>query len=195
MQVITPDWVRARVLAMFLLVFQGSVAAGSALWGAVAQRIGIQGSLQWAGLGALASVALALRFKLPSTASDMSPWVHWRAPAVFSGTTEAVNNSPVLVTIEYKVRSGRQRDFEMFMQHYSRIRRRDGASRWEIFRDVESDDQYFEVFLVASWAEHLRQHERQTLADQELEKKVLQCVQGDPRVRHLIYADAATDRR
>src|SRR5207253_7348921 len=35
----TPDWVRARVLAVSMLVFQGAVAAGSAIWGAVATRV------------------------------------------------------------------------------------------------------------------------------------------------------------
>src|SRR5207248_2799328 len=35
-QSLAPDWVRARVLAVFMLVFQGALAAGSALWGAVA---------------------------------------------------------------------------------------------------------------------------------------------------------------
>jgi hypothetical protein len=36
----TPDWVRARVLAVSMLVFQGAVAAGSATGGAVAARVG-----------------------------------------------------------------------------------------------------------------------------------------------------------
>jgi Transmembrane secretion effector len=35
-----PDWVRARVLAVSLLVFQGGVAAGSPIWGALAARVG-----------------------------------------------------------------------------------------------------------------------------------------------------------
>ncbi len=38
MQSLAPDWVRARVLAVFMLVFQGGLAAGSALWGAVAAQ-------------------------------------------------------------------------------------------------------------------------------------------------------------
>ena len=42
MQTLAPDWVRARVLAVFMLVFQGGLAAGSAFWGAVAARAGIQ---------------------------------------------------------------------------------------------------------------------------------------------------------
>ena len=41
----TPGWVRARVLAVSMLVFQGAMAAGSAVWGAVANRAGVQISL------------------------------------------------------------------------------------------------------------------------------------------------------
>lgn len=37
-QKLAPDWVRARVLAIYLLVFQGSIALGSALWGVAADH-------------------------------------------------------------------------------------------------------------------------------------------------------------
>lgn len=36
-QTLAPDWVRARVLAIFILVYQGSFALGTATWGAVAE--------------------------------------------------------------------------------------------------------------------------------------------------------------
>jgi MFS family permease len=187
MQLITPDWVRARVLAMFLLVFQGSVAAGSAFWGTVAQRAGIPVALHWAGLGAMASVVLALWFRLPDAPPDLSPWVHWRAPVVMDDVTAAPEVGPVLVTVEYRVPAERQKEFEKLLDRYGRVRRRDGASRWGIFRDMGSDDRYLEVFMVGSWAEHLRQHERLTRADEELENKIRECVGGDPAVRQLLY--------
>jgi Transmembrane secretion effector len=41
---------------------------------------------------------------------------------------------------------------------------------------------------VNSWAEHLRQHERQTQADHELERHLHDFVATEPEVRHLIYA-------
>ena len=46
-----PDWVRARVLAVSMLVFQGAVAAGSATWGAVAAHVGAKqgAALGWHG--------------------------------------------------------------------------------------------------------------------------------------------------
>ena len=40
-QTLAPEWARARILAVFILVFQGGIAAGSAMWGAVAARTGI----------------------------------------------------------------------------------------------------------------------------------------------------------
>ncbi|HYY72985.1 MAG TPA: MFS transporter [Candidatus Bathyarchaeia archaeon] len=74
------------------------------------------------------------------------------------------------------------------MNRYARIRRRDGAYQWGIYQDTEAPDRYMETFLVHSWAEHLRQHERQTQADQELERRVSSCISGEPKVHHMIYA-------
>jgi hypothetical protein len=73
---------------------------------------------------------------------------------------------------------------------YERFRRRDGASRWGIYRDVERPDIYVETFIVSSWAEHLRQHERATREDRNLEERILSHIRGEPTVRHLIYAES-----
>ena len=62
---------------------------------------------------------------------------------------------------------------------------------WAIFQDTELADHYLEIFFVTPWAEHLRQHERQTQADRELEGRVNSCLSGEPLVRHLIGAYAA----
>ncbi|MFZ0799570.1 MAG: MFS transporter [Terriglobales bacterium] len=62
------------------------------------------------------------------------------------------------------------------------------SARWGIFRDAEVADRYLEIFLVNSWAEHLRQHERQTHADRDLEQRLYSYVASDPEVGHLIYA-------
>jgi hypothetical protein len=42
------------------------------------------------------------------------------------------------------------------------------------------------IFLVRSWAEHLRQNERQTKADSELEQTVNDYIAGEPKMRHLL---------
>src|SRR5579863_979905 len=97
----TPDWVRARVLAISMLVFQGAVAAGSATWGAVAAQAGLGTALLWAGIGTLLSTALGLFLRLPDQGIDLTSWNHWRLPAVSEAISDVVG--PVLVTVEYYV--------------------------------------------------------------------------------------------
>ena len=130
----TPDWVRARVLAVSLLVFQGGVAAGSAIWGALAARVGLDWALLWAGIGTILSTALGLFLRLPDVNLDLTPWNHWHVPSVSDADAEA---GPVLVTVEYQVEPSRVTDFlETMRRSYGRVRRRDGASQWGICRDL-----------------------------------------------------------
>ena len=187
-QNLAPDWVRARVLAVFILVYQGSFALGSAVWGGVAQRVGIRAALVYAGIGTIASVAFAFFAKLPASTADLSPWNHWRMPVLVQDVEAGVRQGPVLVTIEYEVKAEHEAEFVETIHQYARIRRRDGAYRWGVFRDTEVADRYLETFMVYSWAEHLRQHERQTQADRELEQALQDFVTGEPKVRHMIYA-------
>jgi len=188
-QNLAPDWVRARVLAIFILVYQGSYALGTVVWGAVAQRASVRAALVFAGIGTIATIVVSVFAKLPDSAVDLSPWNHWRMPVVVKEVGADLAQGPVLVTVDYAVVPKRTEEFLEAMHEYSRMRRRDGAFRWGIFRDTEIADHYLEIFLVNSWAEHLRQHERQTQADRELEQRLYSYVAAAPTVRHLIHTD------
>jgi hypothetical protein len=96
-------------------------------------------------------------------------------------------DGPVLVTVEYDVTPGSESEFLTAMREYGRIRRRDGASRWGICKDLEASNRYLETFLVSSWEEHLRQHDRLTRGDSELEHRLRNYTQSGPIVRHLQY--------
>jgi MFS family permease len=189
-QNLAPDWVRARVLAIFTLVYMGSFALGSAFWGGVAQHRNVRLALVYSGFGTVGSAVLALFAKLPDSTADLTPWNHWRMPVIVKEVSEELLAGPVLVTIEYTVIAEQESNFLKAMRQYSRVRRRDGAYRWGIYRDIEVANQFVEIFLVYSWPEHLRQHERQTNADRELEEQVYSYVAGEPKVRHLLYADS-----
>ena len=56
-------------------------------------------------------------------------------------------------------------------------------------RDLENPDLYLESFLVDSWAEHLRQHERTTVGDRRAEERLFSYVSGTSTVRHLVYTE------
>lgn len=111
-------------------------------------------------------------------------------PVVIKEVGPDVKKGPVLITIEYAVIPERTTEFMDAMHEYGRIRRRDGAYQWAIFRDTEVADRYLEIFLVNSWAELLRQHERQTQADRELEGRIHSYLSGEPAVRYLIDTSA-----
>jgi hypothetical protein len=65
-------------------------------------------------------------------------------------------------------------------------RLRDGAYRWGIFEDTGDPGRFLETFLVESWTEHLRQHERVTNADHVLQQYVSGLLTGEAKVTHLI---------
>src|ERR1700733_10568035 len=74
---LAPDWVRARVLAVYLFVFQGSVTVGSTLWGLVALRTSVHATLAAASIGTGACLLLQFLVRLPSVPADLSTWNHW----------------------------------------------------------------------------------------------------------------------
>jgi Transmembrane secretion effector len=185
-QELAPDWVRARVLAVYLFVFQGSVAAGSAIWGLVALHLNVHTTLVIASVGTGACLLLQPFFRLPNTVADLSTWNHWVKPTML--VEPAPDQGPVLVTVKYVIDPAKAAEFLHVIYKFQRIRRRDGATSWGVFFDTEAPEIYLESFKVDSWAEHERQHDRFTLADRETEKRVLDYTLKPIDVKHYIYA-------
>jgi len=186
-QMALPGWVRARGLALFWVVFMGGMAAGSALWGQVASWIGIPYALTVSAAGALLGIAATWRFHVGKhDAADRSPSVHWPTPLMAEDVES--DRGPVMVTVEYRIDPTRYREFETAMYQMRRIRRRDGAFMWELFSDVEQPDRMVECFMVDSWLEHLRQHERTTVADHEIIERARTFHLGGepPKVTHMV---------
>jgi MFS family permease len=186
MQNLAPDWVRARAMAVFMLVYMGTWTAGSAFWGYIAGRHGTHFSLITASIGTAVCPILVLISRLPDTPVDLGAWDHWGKPMLVGDIDPS--QGPVLVTVEYEVESRKSDEFLEALHRFARVRRRDGASRWGVYRDTENPANYIETFIVESWAEHLRQHERLTSADRELEENVGRFESKPVKVRHFIYA-------
>jgi len=186
-QTALPDWVRGRGLALALMTLSAGLAGGSMLWGALAQHIGIPGTLfAAAAIGALA-VPLVARWRLgQGDEMDLSPSLHWPAPP--QATEVGHDRGPVLVTVEYQVAEEDGRAFLEALHHFAHERRRDGAFAWHIFEDTERPGLWIETFMVESWLEHLRQHDRVTEADRAAQEIVHRFHRGDapPGVRHFI---------
>jgi hypothetical protein len=190
-QHVAPGWVRARTLAVFQLVMQGGLAAGSLMWGLVTGAANVEVALTIAAAGLVVGVALARRWPLAgSEGTDLSPAGAWSDPNV--DIEPRPDDGPVLITVEYDVGPEDAESFVAAMQQLRRIRRRDGAYRWELYADLERPGAYLETFVVDSWSEHLRQHERLTVADLEVTKLTRSFHRGEraPEVRHMLWAPA-----
>ena len=187
LQTVVPSWVRGRALSVYMLCIFGGLSLGSALWGAMADRFGTAPALWSAAGGMVLGLAATWRVHLPSGEGlDLAPSRQWPAPRVASDLE--LESGPVLVTIEYRIDPERAPEFIAAMQDLRRIRLRDGSLQWGLFNDADVPDRWTEVFLVESWVEHLRQHERVTVADEDVRHRVGAFHVGDrpPEVRHLV---------
>ena len=178
-QMTLPAWVRARGLAAFVVVFMGGMALGSILWGQVATRIGIPAALTTAALGMVVAIGLTWRFKLGHhEVLDFTPTLDWAAPVV--AEVPEPDSGPVMVTIEYRVQATKRTEFVSEMQAVREMRRRNGAYFWELFHDSADPSRYIECFMDESWLEHLRQHERASVADAAIRQRAKQyMVEGE----------------
>lgn len=187
-QVALPAWVKARGLSIYFVVFNGGLALGSPLWGLAAGEFGIPLALLLSAGGLAVIAVLTLRWKLPPAESpNLTPSMHWPEPLVAVDDIEA-DQGPVMVEIEYAINPAQEVEFAAALAELGRTRRRDGAIFWQHFVDVAEPGRHIEAFVSASWLEHLRQHERVTVADQEIEVRVRGFQTGGVPVRivHLV---------
>ena len=188
-QIALPDWVRARGLALYTTIFFGSLTLGSAVWGEVAEWVGLPVALYLAAGGATIAIPMTWRWKLQTGAGvDLTPSMHWPAPI----TAQAIahDRGPVLVTVEYQIRPQDRAAFLRALDRLEHQRRRDGAYAWSVFEDAAVEGRILETFLVELWIEHLRQHERVTNADRVAQRAVQRFHLHDaPKETHFIAAE------
>jgi MFS family permease len=192
-QVALPEWVRARGLAVFVVFVYGGLTIGSVVWGYLAGEIGLSAANIAAAGGIVVALPLTWRWKLlTALGADLAPSMHWPAPISVHDVDE--DRGPVMVTVEYRIDPKNRKAFLAALDRVEKERRRDGAYAWGVFEDTAEEGRIIETFLVESWIEHLRQHERVTNADRLIEQKVHDFhMHGAPKVTHFIAAEAEHD--
>ena len=179
-QSVLPGWVRGRGLAVYLLSFQAAMAAGAALWGALAANVGVSATLVAAGAGMIAAHLLGHLLGLRLAVADDVDLTkaYWTEPG-FALEPELAEG-PIRVEIEYRIAPEDTAEFLTAMRDLRRTRRRDGAMQWSVYQDLSDPERHVESFLVASWAEHERQHERAVRSDRAPIERVLSLQRGIP---------------
>ncbi|WP_425432357.1 MFS transporter [Geodermatophilus amargosae] len=170
LQVFLPQWVRARGLATLNMVFAASQAAGSLLWGLVAQAVGLRPTFLAAAVLMVAGAVTVALWPLPDVAHlDRDPAVYWTDPDLAYEPDPRVG--PVLVVVRYVVPPEAQGPFLEAMEPVRRSRLQTGATSCRLYQDGINPSLFVLVQSYDTWEEHLRQHTgRLTGADRQREE-------------------------
>ncbi len=202
-QLAVPPWVQARALGTYLMTFQGGLALGSILWGAIADHFSTTIALTTAACGLALSFPLTRRFHiLHGPVPDHTPY-KWKRPApqpvafptLDSNPGGDLNDAgPVRISVDYRIPAENYADFTQAIHELRGVRLRDGAIRWGIYRDATDPEHLNETFLMESWLDYLRSRERVTAADEKIRERVRSLHQDadPPKTSHQIYAKEIT---
>lgn len=182
-----PQWIQARAISIYLLVFQGGLALGSFVWGLVADNFGMWYASMGASIVMVFGLALAFPFSLNvSRKPDWSPYNIWPEP--FLNLQVAPEDGPVLVHIDYIVSKENIQKFTAAFEKLKILRIRDGVLQVGLFQDVSNPELITEFFLLESWQEYLLQRGRFTNEDKATENAVLALHSGPdaPVIRQMV---------
>jgi MFS family permease len=185
-----PDWARGRMNAVHMVASQGGVALGGLLWGWSANSLGLGQTLIGGALLLTASLALAIPLSINfANTLNLDP-----APLEAAHDFPLAprpNDGPVTVTVETIIRPEDREEFLSLIEQLRLIFLRNGALLYRIDENLENPGTFRTEMLVASWAEHVRQHTRTTKAEVEIAERAwsLHAGEEEPIVRHYIQAN------
>jgi MFS family permease len=197
-QMSVPAWVQARALGTYLMTFQGGLALGSVLWGAIAERWGTPGALLCAAVGFAGTYPLVRGFRiLKGGVPDTTPHQYKRAAPELAPFPEDEGEAgdpgqagPVRISIDYRIAVENYAEFTRVVHKLRAVRLRDGALRWGIYRNAGDPEHLNETFIMESWLDYLRSRERVTAADERIRQQAWALHQGPepPRISYQVYA-------
>jgi MFS family permease len=186
-QTSAPRWVVGRALSQYQVVTFGGIALGSWMWGVTTGRFGIAAALSASALVMLVGVALGRRFAVRQTDElNLDPLARWTEPEI--ALEIQPRSGPIVVSIEYRIRESDVLEFLAAMAERRRIRRRDGAQRWSLMRDLADPELWIERYQSPTWLDYVRQSQRVTQGDAAVGERIraLHVGPDKPRVRRMI---------
>jgi MFS family permease len=186
-QMAAPRWVVARALALYQMAAFGGMAAGSWLFGTVAEGHGVETALLCAAAIQLAGALLGIWLPIPQIeAINLDPQGTWTEPDTI--VPIELRSGPIVVTITYRIE---QKDIVRFLRTMAerrRIRRRDGARDWTLLRDLADPEAWIERYHVATWLDYVRHNQRRTEADRANSEEIAALHKGPepPQVHRMI---------
>jgi MFS family permease len=194
-QLSTPRWVVGRAMALYQTGFFGGMAAGSWIWGVVAQGFGVDIAMLTAAIALLLGGLVGMAVPLPDFVElNLDPLNRFREPPLRLDLTQ--RSGPIMIMVDYEIAQGDVPQFLDVMRTRRRIRIRDGAQHWTLLRDLENPDIWTETYHVPTWVEYVRHNERRTHADAEVSDRLRALHKGHwpPRIHRMIERQAVPIR-
>ena len=185
-QMSAPRWVVARALWLYQMATFSGMAGGAWLWGYVTERSGLTMALLIGASVQLGCILLGRWFRLAETEDMNLDLLGFAEPATV--TPVRGRTGPVVITIEYRIASEDAYAFLDAMAERRTVRRRNGARRWSLLRDLADPEVWIERYHSPTWTEYLRHNRRFTHDDAVIGERIkaLHRSPGEPPVRRLI---------
>lgn len=186
-QLSTPRWVVGRALAFYQTATFGGMAAGSWLWGSVADGFGVPFALMVAAGVLLFGALIGILLPQPDfELLNLDPLNRFSEPKLRLDLRS--RSGPIMIMVDYKIAQEDVRAFLEAMALRRRIRIRDGARQWALLRDLENPEIWTESYHVPTWVEYVRHNQRRTQSDAEVSERLLALHKGatPPLVHRMI---------
>lgn len=187
-QLASPKWVTARALSLYTTATFAAMVVGSWFFGLVAQKASVYTAFLLAGSFLLLAGIILIKAKLPAIHDlNIDPLDHWVVPDI--DVEIDPKEGPIIVELEYRIIDSDIENFLCAMDERERIRRRDGARDWQLWRDLQDAQRWIESYRVPNWTEYVRHNQRRTHADQENSDALMKLNHDrdkSPRVRRYL---------
>jgi MFS family permease len=181
---VLPPWIKARVIAFIMLMFQGSQAVGAIVWGVLADLLGLVSAVSMAAaLMVVAAFGVLRRGIFPS--EGIAP-----EPSGVVGPDDLTGGSGdrrIVIETTYLVAERNVSDFRRELEQVRRSRLRLGALRCTVMEVVDIPGTYVEYSTFSDWNDYVSQEtERLTVPEQRLRQRVSATLRSAPVTRVLV---------
>ncbi len=192
----SPRWIVGRTISIYYAMTYGGLAAGSWLWGAIAEEHSLAIALT-ASAAAIVAVA-AIGFVMPihdRVDVDLTPHEGFQVPSL--ALDLQLRSGPIVSKTEYVIAEEDVAAFLDLMRQHRQIQSRIGAREWKLLRSLQDPRRWTESFRTPTWADYLRLNHRLTNPDMQVSSRIcgLHIGSSAPRTELSIERPTALSRK
>lgn len=191
-QLMAPAWIRGRAMSLYTLAFVGVLPIGSILGGIIGNVFGAGTAV--AALSIVGTIAglVWMRVGVPRLGEVVAeePPPEWE----LEPHDVELSGGPVMIVNTWVIDETDLADFLEAMNRLRLVRLRTGAYRWRLYRNAGDAHRMTEMFILTSWQDHLRQHQRiDAQAAAVIGEAVAFAKGGGPQNHHLVAVEVASE--